>query len=407
MNITIDYPSWIVALVAIFVVAWLIQIILNLVVWQGLKRQAARQAQNPTFVGANQPGVSVLVYSHNEAESLARNLPILLNQNYPNYEVIVLDDNSRDNTQDVLTMMDQRSDILFHSKIDEKTRAMSHKKLAVLLGTKSSHNDIILMTHAQCMPASADWISGMVSHFVNPRVEVVLGPVVYERRTSFLSRFCQYDLFQRLSLMFGITLSMKAFAGWGQNLAFRKETFYANRGQGFQRHLKMQPGEDDLFVADVARNGNVAVDCTPNTVMTDQSKPLFINWSIDRLNRGFTSRLYPWIPAVVKFFEYLTRYLTVLPGLALIAYALMRILNGDGGVHQNAWIAFGAVLAMLLIRLGLIVYTYVSSAKALKQHPIISWPIICDLYTPFVDLWFRCKALIYHKRFDVSKVGLY
>jgi len=405
MNITIDYPFWIVALAVMFVLAWLIQIILNLVVWQGMRRCAAHQAKNPPYAGGEQPGVSVLVYSHNEAESLVRNLPLLLNQNYPKYEVIVLDDNSLDNTKDVLSMMDQRSDILIHSKIDDTTRAMSHKKLAVLLGAKSSHYDIILMTHAQCMPASADWISGMVRHFANPAVEVVLGPVVYERRTSFVSRFCQFDLFQRLLLMFGITLSFKAFAGWGQNLAFRKSTFYANRSQGFQRHLKMQPGEDDLFVADVARNNNVALDCTPDTVITDQSKPIFINWSIDRLNRGFTSRLYPMLPAAVRCVEHLTRYLTVLPGLALMVYALMRIFAG-GGTHQNAWITLLVVLAMLLIRLGLIVYTYISSARALKQHPIARWAVLCDLYIPFVDLWFRCKALLCRKQFGVGKVGL-
>ena len=135
-------------LAAVFAVAWLIQIILHLVVWQGALRQAGRQAKTPLLSQGEQPGVSVLVYSHNQAEALARNLPVLLNQNYPKYEVIVLDDNSRDNTQDVLTMMDQRSDILMHTKIDEKTRAMSHRKLAVLLGTKSAHYDLILMTHA-------------------------------------------------------------------------------------------------------------------------------------------------------------------------------------------------------------------------------------------------------------------
>ena len=400
------YSFWLVVPAAVFAVAWLIQIILHLVVWQGALRQAGRQAKTPHLSQGEQPGVSVLVYSHNQAEALARNLPVLLNQNYPKYEVIVLDDNSRDNTQDVLTMMDQRSDILMHTKIDEKTRAMSHRKLAVLLGTKSAHYDLILMTHAECMPASTDWIGGLVSHFANPGVEVVLGPVVYERRTGFLSSFCQFDLFQRLLLMFGIALSMKAYAGWGQNLAFRKSTFYANRSQGFQRHLKMQPGEDDLFVADVARYGNVAVDFRPQTVMTDQSKPLFINWSIDRLNRGFTSRLYPWIPVVVKHLDYLTRYLTVISGLILIVYALMRIFSG-GGSHQYAWITVGAVFAMLLIRIALIIFTHVRSAKALKQHPMVGWPVLCDLYTPFVDLWFRCKALIYRKRFGVGKVGLY
>lgn len=400
------FPFWLEAMAAVFAVAWIIQLILNLVVWQGVMRQAGRQAKNPLLADGEQPGVSVLVYSHNQAEALARNLPILLNQNYPKYEVIVLDDNSRDNTQDVLSMMDQRSDILMHTKIDEKTRAMSHRKLAVLLGTKSAHYDLILMTHAECMPASAEWIGGLMSHFANPGIEVVLGPVAYERRTGFLSRFCQFDLFQRLLLVFGVALSMKAYAGWGQNLAFRKRTFYANRSQGFQRHLKMQPGEDDLFVADVSRYGNVAIDCTPQTVMTDQSRPLFINWSIERLNRGFTSRLYPWAPVVIKLLDYLTRYLTVIPGLILIVYALMHIFGGVGS-HQHAWITFGVVLAMLLIRLALIVFTHFKSAKALKQHSMSGWSILCDLYTPFVDLWFRCKALISRKQFGVSKVGLY
>lgn len=405
MIITIAYPFWLLALAAVFVVAWLIQLILNLVVWQGLRRQAARQAKTAPSAGGGQPGVSVLVYSHNEAESLARNLPVLLHQNYPTYEVIVLDDNSRDNTQDVLSMMDQRTDILMHTRIDEKTRAMSHRKLAVLLGAKSSHYDIILMTHAECMPASENWISGMVSHFANPGIDVVLGPIAYERHTSFLSRFCRFDLFQRLLMMFGITLAVKAYAGWGQNLAFRKQTFYANRSQGFQRHLKMQPGEDDLFVADVARSGNVAVDCSPATVVTDQSQPLFINWAIDRCNRGFTSRLYPWPPVAVKVIDYLTRYLTVLPGLVVIGYALMRI-AGVAGPHQHAWMAVCLVLAMLLIRVALIVYAHVGAAKALKLHPMAGWPVVCDLYTPMVDVWFRCKALLRRKRFGVSKVGL-
>ncbi len=399
------YSFWLVVMAAVFAVAWLIQLILNLVVWQGVVRQANRQLKMPSNLVSERPGVSVLVYSHNQAEALARNLPVLLSQNYPKYEVIVLDDNSLDDTQDVLSMMDQRFDNLMHTKIDGRTRAMSHRKLAVLLGAKSSHYDVILMTHAECVPASSVWIEGLVRHFSNPGVEVVLGPVVYERRTSFLSRFCQFDLYQRLLLMFGIALSVKAYAGWGQNLAFRKSTFYANRSQGFQRHLKMQPGEDDLFVADVARPGNVAADCSPQTVVTDQSRPLFINWSIDRLNRGFTSRLYPWHSVVIKVLDYLTRFLTVIPGLILVVYAIMRIFSGEGSL-QYAWITLGVVLVLLSIRLALIVFTHNQSAKVLKQHSMAGWPILCDLYTPLVDIWFRCKALIYRKRFDVSKVGL-
>lgn len=405
-------PLWIVALATVFVVAWLVQMAMHVAVWQVVMRRARRQKAeaarriDTTTGSTERPGVSVLVYTKNEAEALARNLPVLLSQDYPTYEVIVLDDNSYDETQDVLQMMDQRSDRLLHAKIGERTRAMSLRKLAVLLGTKMAHYDIILTTHAQCAPNSPDWISGMMSHFANPGVEVVVGPVVYERRTSLVARFCQFDLFQRLLLMLDIALTSRAYAGWGQNLAFRKSTFYANRSQGFQRHLKMQPGEDDLFVADVARDGNVAVECRPDSVVTNQSRPLFVNWSMDRLNRGYTSRLYPWSAVVVKGVDYATRYLTVIPGLALAGYALMRGLAEQGAAAQTWGMLLGAVVTLLLLRVGMLLLTFVGSARALKQSAFVGWPIVCDLYTPLVDLWFRIKALANSKRFAVGKVGL-
>ena len=406
MNITIDYPFWLVCLALVFALAWLIQLVLQLWVWLAPLRHARRtQTSAEQMAAGAQPGVSVLVYSRNQAEALARNLPTLLHQNYPDYEVIVLDDCSLDDTQDVLGMMDQRSDRLFHTRIDERARAMSHRKLAVLLGAKASHYEVILMTHAECLPASEDWIAGMMRHFANPAVEVVLGPVAYERRTGFLSRFCQFDFFQRLLLLFGITLSTRGFAGWGQNLAFRKSTFYANRSQGFQRHLKMQPGEDDLFVADVARQGNVAVECQASSLVTDQAKPLFVSWSLERLNRGFTSRLYAWLPSFIRGLDYATRYLTVLPGLFMIAYTLYIII-GAGGVHPMAWAVLAVVLLLLLARAGLMAYTYRSTARVLKLHPMLSWPLLLDLYTPMVDLWFRCKALLHKGRFGVSRIGL-
>ena len=406
-----SYPSWIIALGIVFLVAWLIQLTLLLTVWMRMMRQSRRQAQQPAADSAFRPGVSVLVYSRNEADALARNLPVLLSQDYPDYEVIVLDDNSVDETADVLTMMDQRFDHLIHTRIDNRARAMSHRKLGVLLGVKAAHHDILLMTHAECMPTSAEWISGMVAQLADPKVEVVLGPAVYERRASMLSQFCQFDLFNRLLLLFGITLAVRPFAGWGQNLAFRKSTFYAHGSQGFQRHLNIQPGEDDLFVADVTNGHNVAAECRPTSVVVDQSKPLFVAWSIERLNRGFTSRLYAWLPALVRGMDGVTRYLTVLPGIALVAYTLYSIISGGDvpgadASHVSEWIALGTVMVLLLVRMGLMAYAHHASARALRLRPQTVWPVLLDLYMPLVDVWFRCKALMRRKRFGVGHIGL-
>lgn len=351
------------------------------------------------------PGVSIIVYSHNQGEALVRNLPILLSQDYPAYEVIVIDDTSRDETPDVLTMMDQRYEHFFHTRIDEKVRTMSHPKLAVLLGTKAAHYELVVLTHAQCMPGSDKWLRNMMSHFSDPQVEVVLGPVAYERRSSFLSRFAQYDLFHRMAQMFGLTLAVRPYAGWGQNMAFRKDTFYANRSQGYQRHLNIQPGEDDLFVSDVANGRNVAVECQPESLMTDQTSPLFLGWSIDRLNRGFTSRLYAKAPAVVKVLDSVTRYLTLLPGLALLALSIYGALT-NAALQLDSYIAAGIIALLLLIRAIVLAYTEASLSKALRQRQYISWPLFMDLYLPVLDAWFRIKALIKRKSFGVGYIGL-
>lgn len=397
----------------IFLVACTLQILLHLTLWQRMwhrirsqkKEQSVAEATAIFSDAVELPGISILVYAHNQGELLLRNLPTLLEQDYPSFEVTVMDDASLDDTADILSMMTSRYEHLNFSRITEQVRGMSHRKLAVLLGAKGSRNEIIVMTQAQCLPASKNWLRQMARHFANPATEVVIGPVAYERRSSFLSRFCQFDLFQRLVSLFSISLTIKPYAGWGQNLAFRKSTFYANRSQGFQRHLHIQPGEDDLFVADVARGKNVVMECQSDALVTDQSSPLFANWSLDRLNRGFTSRLYSPIPAVVKTIDAVSRYLTVLPGFALLAYTLYNIL-ALGIVYSQLWIVFGVTLAMLLIRVSLIIFTYAGTATALHLRPFIFWPLFLDLYMPWVDVWFRCKALLRKKNFGVGYIGL-
>lgn len=420
MNILSDSPWWFVALAVVFVVAWLVQIVLQLVVWsrplRHLRRQQKEAAAQLGQPAGPQPGVSILVYAHNQGEALVRNLPVLLSQDYPAYEVIVIDDTSRDETQDVLTMMDQRFEHLFHSRIDERVRTMSHRKLAVLLGTKAAHYELVVMTQAQCLPTSDKWLANMVQHFQNPGVEVVLGPVAYERRASFLSRFAQYDLFHRLTGMFGLSLAVRPFAGWAQNMAFRKSTFYANRSQGFQRHLHIQPGEDDLFVSDVARGSNVTIECRADSLLTDQTSPLFLGWSMERLNRGFTSRLYAMAPVCVKVIDDLTRYLTVLPGLALASLGLVLAVqpgmlqlesSADVPSLQSAgWVLFGVALALLLIRAILMVWAESAFAKSLRLRRFIAWPLFMDLYLPLVDAWFRIKALVKRRSFGVGYIGL-
>lgn len=389
-----NYPLYIIILAAVFCVSWLVQVILQLSVnRQVLSRcKSEKRHEDVTFTD-EKPGVSVVVYAHNQGEALMRNLPSLLDNDYPNFEVIVVDDMSLDDTQDVLTIMEQRSDNLIHTKVTDKVRTMSHRKLALLLGVKAAHNDIIITTTAQCAPAGKDWISSMVRNFTS-WTDFVLGPVVFEGRTGLVARFCQYDLFQRMVQLFGLTLAIRPFAGWGNNMAFRKHLLFDNNNKAFHSHLNIHPGEDDLFVAAMGRKGGVAVECTPESLIINQDSPLKKAWNRDRLNRAFTGKRYAFGPMFVKGLDTLTRYLCVLPGLTLVVLSAISL----------DWIMLAVALVLLLGRMALNVSLAYLTSKELGIHRYLLSPIFYDLYTPLVDLWFWLRASIRTRMFYVGRV---
>lgn len=389
-----NYPLYIIILAAVFCVSWLVQVILQLSVnRQVLSRcKSEKRHEDVTFTD-EKPGVSVVVYAHNQGEALMRNLPSLLDNDYPNFEVIVVDDMSRDETQDVLTIMEQRSDNLIHTKVTDKVRTMSHRKLALLLGVKAAHNDIIITTTAQCAPAGKEWISSMVRNFTS-WTDFVLGPVVFEGRTGLVARFCQYDLFQRMVQLFGLTLAIRPFAGWGNNMAFRKHLLFDNNNKAFHSHLNIHPGEDDLFVAAMGRKGGVAVECTPESLIINQDSPLKKAWSRDRLNRAFTGKRYAFGPMFVKGLDTLTRYLCVLPGLALVVLSAISL----------DWVMLAVALVLLIGRMALNVSLAYLTSKELGIHRYLLSPIFYDLYTPLVDLWFWLRASVRTRMFYVGRV---
>lgn len=388
------YSIIILSLAAVVVAAWLIQMILLLVVNRRVLSHIKSEKKDSSALAAeDKPGVSVLIYAHNQGDSLMRNLPVLLDNDYPDFEVIVIDDMSCDDTQNVLTIMEQRSEHFFHTKITDKVRTMSHRKLALLLGVKAAHHDIIVTTKAQCIPATKDWLSSMVRN-MDDRTEIVLGPMVFESRRGIVARFCQYDLLQRMISLFGITLSFRAFAGWGDNMAFRKHLLFDDNNKAFSSHLDIHPGDDDLFVAAMARRRNVKVECTPESIIVKQEDQLTKAWSKDRVTRAFTAKRYAMFPKLIKVLDYATRYLCVLPGLAIAIYA---------GLSFD-WILMSSALALLVLRvLTIATLTYLTT-KELGVRRYFYSPICYDLLIPVVDLVFWIRATLGQRTFYVGRV---
>lgn len=389
----LSIPVWLQAVCLGFVVVWCVQMVLLFVVRRRMWSHMKATQKHKIPVSETQPGVSVIIYAHNQADALLRNLPVILDSEYPDFEVIVVDDGSTDDTESVLTQMDQRSEHFSHTSLAEKTTTLSHRKMALLLGVKAAHNDLILMTEAHCMPTSSQWIAAMVQHFT-PDIDAVMGPVVYENRVGLKNRFYQWDLFDRLLQMFGLTLAVKTYGGWSLNLAFRKASFFANKNEALQKYLYLNPGEDDLFLKVITHQKNVTVAGRQEALLLAQEDMLHYAWGKERVKRAFTQRFYFLAPRLVRSLDLCTRYLCMLGGLALIGL--------------TAWMQLWWPMALVLVLwVGyLLVYTLIPyyTAKRLGVHRYLVSPLAYALVTPLIDAQFKLRSCFKTKQFYVGRI---
>ena len=118
-------------------VLFIIQIVYHLVTYARPLRTAktAESTEQATVDKETQP-VSVIVYAHGEPEDLRNNLPVLLNQDYPDYEVIVVNDGSDADSEDILKLFSNEYKNLYYTYVPVDTQYLSHKKLALTMGSR-------------------------------------------------------------------------------------------------------------------------------------------------------------------------------------------------------------------------------------------------------------------------------
>jgi poly-beta-1,6-N-acetyl-D-glucosamine synthase len=206
---------------------------------------------------SEKPGVSVVVCAKNEYENLQKLIPALLSQKYPDFEIILVDDKSSDETYDYAIDLEQREKKFRLLRIDATPDHIHNKKYAITLGVKSAKNDIILLTDADCLPASESWIHEMSKGFSDEKKQFVLGYSQYRSEKSFLSTFINYETLLTGTHYIGIGLLGNPYMGVGRNLAYRKSVFLKNNG--FGRLQGIVGGDDDLIINQHARKRNTSI----------------------------------------------------------------------------------------------------------------------------------------------------
>ena len=225
------------------------------------------------------PGVSVIVCARNEEENLQDYLQTLLAQDYPKFEVIVVNDGSEDKTQEVLERYELVSSNLYVTFVPRDAHVISTKKLALTIGAKAAHYDYLLLTDADCRPESRQWIREMVKGFA-PRkgheTEIVLGYGAYFEEDTLLNSLLNYDtLFNGMQYL-GMAVAGHPYMGVGRNLAYRRSTFFEH--SGFRGLLAERAGDDDLFVNKIATRHNTSIVCSRESLTWSVPKHTWQEW---------------------------------------------------------------------------------------------------------------------------------
>lgn len=299
------------------------------------------------------PGVSVILCAWNELENLQELLPLLDDQDYPLYEVLVIDDRSTDGSHEFLKTYCETSAHVRTVRIKEEYEHITPKKYAVTIGQKHARYEISLMTDADCRPAGRSWISSMAGR-LGGRKEIVLGFSPYLKEKGLLNWFIRSETFYTVVQYFSFALYGLAYMGVGRNLMYRKGLFFEKKG--FYSHHNVLGGDDDLFINQAATFRNTTCNPEPESFMYSIPKKTWGEWFIQKKRHLGVGKLYR---AHFKFLLGLLAGSHVFTWLIAIMNVTIAILLQDDYLLYGTGILFGArwviqwlVLALINHKLG-------------------------------------------------------
>jgi len=225
-------------------------------------------------VSDEKPAVSIVLTANNQYAYLYKYLPVLLDQDYPDFEVLVVNDNSDDGTEDLLKELSRQFDNLKSIALRQSLNWFKGRKFPLSLGIKSARNDIIVLIDAACRPESKNWISEITTAYQN-KVEIVLGYTTFET-PSFINRFLRFTAFYDALVYLSLALSGIPFKGIGKNLSYKRELFY--RHKGFSSHYTISAGDDEIFVNKTANSKNTAICISKDSIVKSTTKVSFFKW---------------------------------------------------------------------------------------------------------------------------------
>ncbi len=316
---------------------------------------------------SNEP-VSVIICARNEVENLKKHIPLILTQDYPNYEVIVVNDCSYDESEETLSVLQTKYPRLRVTTINEDKKFFHGKKLALTIGIKAAKNELLLLTDADCYPVDKNWINRMQQNFTD-KTEIVLGYGGYIKRKGLVNKLIRFDTFFIALQYFGLALAGKPYMGVGRNLAYRKSTFFKNKG--FARFSYILSGDDDLFINNVAKKNNIKIEIDKTSHTRSLPKTKFKEWCAQKKRHLTTSKHYKAKSKFILGLEILSREIFYL------SFIVLLILQFD----------YRIILITFLIRLLVQLIIIKIGMNRLQEKGFLFLTTLFDFILPIINFY--------------------
>jgi glycosyltransferase involved in cell wall biosynthesis len=309
---------------------------------------------------SQQHPVSVIICARDEAPKLVVHLHGALGQTYPStHEVIVVNHNSQDDTRFLLDEFKKTFKGLHIVNLEHEAIGIPGKKYPLSMGIKEAKYEIVLLTDADCVPASEFWMQKMQDGYHNG-IEVVLGYSPYHKKPGFLNKIIRFDTFHTALQYLSYALAGIPYMGVGRNLSYKKDLFFRNKGFSAINHLP--GGDDDLFINKVANKGNTNIVVDPDTFTISEPKNSFGEWFRQKTRHYSTA----------KYYQPLHKLLLGSYSFSLVVFYPLLIV----ALLFNWRLALPIFGGRLLVQ-GFIMYR---SMKRLGEQDLIAWWWLLDIW---------------------------
>lgn len=318
------------------------------------------------------PPLSVIIAVKNDEYNIKNKLIEILEQDYPTFEVIVVNDASSDETEFVLKGL---SAIYHHLKvvnIVENVNKFQGQKFPISIGIKSAKYEHLVLTKSDCKPNSFDWLKYIASGFGKNK-EIVLGYACVENKKGLLNKLVRYDHAIRAMNYLSFALCKNPYMGEGYNLAYKKSLFY--KVGGFIKHYNLSAGDDDMFINQITNSKNTSVVLTTPSFVKYDSFRKYKDW-IKAKKSNIISK---------KHFKTSHRFLlNLLPFSTFMFYLCIVALFFIG-------IPWPYIVLALLLKFILQIFVYYKAFKRLRIKNLFIFAPILEIYQMILNFFLELR----------------